>query len=109
MGRRAVEEITDKQKEILELIIKMTAENGYQPSRAELAVVTGTTRHAVSQKVKHLVSKGFLEQPEDGGGERCLRIRGVAFKASMTEDFVGPGVRDALEDVFSSEEMSWKS
>lgn len=79
-GRKKIEEITEKQREVLELIIRLTEQNGYQPTRDELAVIVGATRHAVTQRVWHLCRKGYLELPPHGG-ERCLRIPGISFKA----------------------------
>jgi DNA-binding MarR family transcriptional regulator len=99
MSRRPIEEITDKQLEILELLISSTVDNGYQPSQAELAVMTGTTRHAVSQKIKQLMLKGFLEQPQDGGGERCLKINGLVFGATLTKDWLTPSIKGVLQEI----------
>ena len=82
-GRKKIEEITEKQREVFELIIRLTEENGYQPSRDELAAIVGATRHAVTQRVWHLCRKGYLELPPNGG-ERCLRIPGIRFKAVLS-------------------------
>lgn len=99
MPRKPIEEITDKQREILELIIEGVQKNGYQPSRAELAMATGTTRHAVTTKINHLVNKGYLEVASQGG-ERCLRICGVAFTARLlTDEFLQAGVEKTLREI----------
>lgn len=101
MGRKAIEEVTEKQQEILDLIISMTVKNGYQPSQADLAVMTGTTRHAVSQKIKQLILKGFIQKPHEGGGERCLKINGVVFEAAMTKDWVAPDIKNVLVQIIN--------
>lgn len=101
MGRKAIEEVTEKQREILELLIQMTMENGYQPSRADLAMATGTTRHAVSVKIQHLVNKGFLKVV-DGGGERCLRILGVKFLPVRNNDVLQDDSEKVLGEILSS-------
>lgn len=98
-GRKPIEEITEKQKEILELIIDFVEKNGHQPSRDQLAVMVGATRHAVNQRIEHLVKKGYLDY-DSKGGERCLRIRGVGFAAHLIPDEVlESGVEQTLREI----------
>lgn len=100
-GRKPIEEITEKQREILELIINFVQENGYQPSRDQLAAMVGATRHAVNQRIEHLVNKGYLGF-DSKGGERCLRICGVTFKAKLTNEILNPEVSKTLKDIVFS-------
>lgn len=85
MGRKPQPEITDKQRELLRLIIQETEKNGCQPSRDELAVLLGTTKPAVTQKVQQLCRKGYLAMPAKKG-ERCLVIPGVVFRAEPADE-----------------------
>ncbi len=101
-GRKPIEEITEKQKEILELIIGFVQENGYQPSRDQLAAMVGATRHAVNQRIEHLVKKGYLGF-DLKGGERCLRIFGITFKAKLKNEVLKSEVSRTLKNIFSLE------
>jgi biotin operon repressor len=74
-----MDEISEKQKQVLDLIIRFTMNNGFQPNREELAQQTGTTRQAVSDKIKQLCRKGVLEISVESG-ERCMRIVGMKFE-----------------------------
>jgi len=97
-GRKPIEEITDKQKEVLKLIISLTEKNGYQPSRDELALIIGTTRHAVTQRVWQLEKKGYLEKPPQGG-ERCLRIPGISFRAVRNKQEIPEMNRGVVKEI----------
>lgn len=103
-GRKPIEEITEKQKEILELIIEYVQENGHQPSRDQLAAMVGATRHAVNQRIEHLVNKGYLGF-DSKGGERCLRIRGVAFTARLTDEVLNHDVAKTLKEIVWHKEI----
>ena len=97
-GRKPIEQITEKQREVLELVINFIEEKGYQPSRDELAAMVGATRHAVNQRIEHLINKGYLAY-ESKGGERCLRIRGVAFSARITDEVLSLDISKTLKEI----------
>jgi|APGre2960657404_1045060.scaffolds.fasta_scaffold08639_4 DNA-binding MarR family transcriptional regulator len=84
MGRKPDLEITDKQRQLLRLIVRETERNGCQPSREELAVLLGTSKPAVTQKIQQLCKKGYLAMPSKKR-ERCMIIPGVVFRAESTD------------------------
>lgn len=81
-GRKPAEGLTEKQREILKLMIAFVCRNGHQPTRDELAARTGTTPHAVTQKIWSLRDKGYLVMG-DSKTDRSLTIRGVRFEACL--------------------------
>jgi len=97
-GRKPIEEITDKQKEVLQMIVEFIQEKGYQPSRQDLADRMGITRHAATQRVWQLSRKGFVRlQP--GGGERCLILPGLRFEARIETPGLDAEHRQVLVEV----------
>jgi biotin operon repressor len=101
MGRHPIEEITEKQREVLRLIILETEKNGCQPSRDELAAKLGTTKHAVNQKVWQLCKKGYLV-PSTKKGERCLVIPGVRFRAELVDRSAASGNLRVIEEILEA-------
>jgi SOS-response transcriptional repressor LexA len=102
-GRKPIEEITEKQKEILVLIIDCIRQNGYQPSRDELAVAVGATSHAVTQRVDQLVRKGYLELAPSRG-ERRLRIPGLRFIATRNDDLIDSDNAATIDEILTNQE-----
>lgn len=99
-GRKPIEEITDKQREVLKMIISHVRDHGFQPSRQELAAQLGTTRHAATQRVWHLRDKGFV-QIEPGGAERCLGLPGLRFEAKIDPVGLSDEHRQVLEELLA--------
>jgi SOS-response transcriptional repressor LexA len=97
-GRKPIKEITDKQKEVLKLIVDWIEEKGYQPSREDLAVLVGTTRHAITQRIWHLARKGYVNLPKNGG-ERRLEIPGIRFVAVRNDDKINLENSEILAEI----------
>lgn len=99
-GRRPIEEITDKQRDTLKFIIDFVQKNGFQPSRQEMAMEIGATRHSATQRVWYLRDKGFVNAPPEGG-ERCLALRGIRFKAELDPAGLSDEHRQVLEEILA--------
>jgi SOS-response transcriptional repressor LexA len=52
--------LTDKQKEVYDIIIQYREKNGYPPSQNEIAEMKGITRTAVRDTLKALQAKGYI-------------------------------------------------
>lgn len=64
---------TKRQKEVLDCIRRLTAAQGYAPSRSEIARELGVgTQQAVDAHVKALIAKGWLQRTK--GSARTLRL-----------------------------------
>lgn len=68
-------ELTDKQKAMLASIINSIKNNGYQPSYDELAYEFSITKKAVSDMLRAIEKKGYIEIPERRG--RSIKIVSV--------------------------------
>lgn len=99
-GRKPIEEVTDKQRETLRFIIEFVQANGFQPSRQEMAMETGTTRHSATQRVWQLRDKGYVVLPP-GGGERCLALPGLRFKAELAPADLSIEHRQVLQEILA--------
>jgi repressor LexA len=72
---RAMENLTDRQSEILKLIRELTESTGYPPTRAEIARSMGfRSVNAAEQHLRALERKGVLEI--SSGASRGIRLRG---------------------------------
>jgi repressor LexA len=54
------QELTDKQREIYDIIIQYREKNGYPPSQNEIAEIKGVTRTAIRDYLKALKAKGYI-------------------------------------------------
>ena len=55
-----MKELTDKQKEVLDVIKEFTEKKGYQPSLDEIGEILDKSRYAVYQHIKAAEKKGFV-------------------------------------------------
>jgi repressor LexA len=67
-------ELTDKQKQVLEAIRKYQAENGYPPTVRELAEMFGQTSTAGIYKILLLLQKKGVLKKRQGGKSRSLNV-----------------------------------
>ncbi len=65
--------LTERQREVLEVVARWQAEHGYPPTVRELAGVLGIQVGAVQRHLEALQRKGFLER--EPGKRRALRVR----------------------------------
>jgi len=77
--------VTEAEGEVFSYIVEFVKQYGYQPSCTEIAAHFGVTRAAISQRIKRLASKGFVELP-GVYQDRCLRLKNVRFEAIFTEE-----------------------
>ena len=79
-GERALTPPTPRQRDVLALIVRLTAERGFAPSRAEIASAMGwRSTHAVRAHVDELERKGYLARTP--GVARSLRVLRVPDEA----------------------------
>lgn len=64
--------LTDRQREVLSLIIRLIGEQGGSPSTAEVAAELGVSRAAADQHIAALVRKGRLARV--AGQARNIRV-----------------------------------
>lgn len=68
-----MEKLTDRQKDILEVIKKQIAKNGFPPTVREIGKEAGLTSSATTHfHIKKLIEKGYLKQ--DGTKNRTLEL-----------------------------------
>lgn len=64
--------MTEKQQQIFDFIVWFQSETGYPPSRSEMATAFGVAVNAISDRLKAIERKGFIEV--DKGISRGIRI-----------------------------------
>lgn len=69
--------LTQREQELLQLIVAFVSERGYPPTREELMARTGRSRHAVDRPLLGLRNKGRVALD---GGWRALRILGLRWR-----------------------------
>lgn len=68
-----MEELTSRQKDILDVIMKETATKGYPPTVREIGSILGLTSPAtIHFHLKKLISKGYIKQ--DGTKNRTIEV-----------------------------------
>jgi repressor LexA len=70
-----VEELSPRQREILDFIVATVDQSGVVPSYREIGGALGIeSTNAVSDHLKALIRKGFLERVGEPGRPRSLRL-----------------------------------
>lgn len=71
------DQLTDKQQEVYDFIVKCVEENGYQPSLQEIGDHFGVDKNAIFMRVKGLAEKGWVRQskPKKDRALTLLRVR----------------------------------
>jgi repressor LexA len=77
-------ELSEKQREVLEFLVRFIEENGYQPSLKEMAEFFGITKKALRDRIMQLRAKGYVNVPAERQ-ERCLKLSNLRFKAVFVE------------------------
>jgi DNA-binding IclR family transcriptional regulator len=70
-NQRGVERAQRQMSQLLDVVETYIEENGYSPTRAEIAERMGLSERTVIRYVKRLVEDGRLEE---GSGQRTLRL-----------------------------------
>lgn len=74
MGRSYQEPLTDRQCEVLRLIVTLTKRQGFPPTRREIAQALGIGANAATGHLASLAKKGVIELvPHITRGIRVLR------------------------------------
>jgi repressor LexA len=69
------EELSPRQREILDFVMSAVEQDGVVPSYREIGAALGiTSTNAVSDHLKALIRKGYLERVGDPGRPRSLRL-----------------------------------
>lgn len=92
MTFKRVEEVTPKQLELYDFLVRHVEQFGYQPSLKEMGEAFGVTRNAVKDRVKQLVHKGLVALPAVYQ-DRCLGLPGLRFAAAHLPAPGGLGAR----------------
>ncbi len=75
MSVSPAEELSPRQREILDFVVSSVEQGGVVPSYREIGQALGiTSTNAVSDHLKALIRKGYLERVGDPGRPRSLRI-----------------------------------
>src|SRR5688572_27813836 len=70
-----VEDLSPRQREILDFVVAQVAQSGVVPSYREIGGALGIeSTNAVSDHLKALIRKGYLERVGDPGRPRSLRL-----------------------------------
>jgi SOS-response transcriptional repressor LexA len=96
MTFKRVEEITEKQGEVLNFLIDHVSKYGYQPSIGEMAKEFGITHVAMADRIRQLASKGVLDLPGPRQ-ERCFLLRHYRFSPVLVEDLDCPAAAELDE------------
>lgn len=73
--REGVEELSPRQREILDFVVAAVEQDGVVPSYREIGSALGiASTNAVSDHLKALIRKGYLERVGDPGRPRSLRL-----------------------------------
>jgi predicted transcriptional regulator len=72
--------VSEKQFEVVQIIIEHVEKHGFQPTHGEIGDVLGITKTAVRQRLLEAAARGFIEVPVRGR-ERAVIIKGLRFKA----------------------------
>jgi hypothetical protein len=90
-------ELSEKQAELLNHLIRHVEQHGYQPSMTEMGeALGGITAKAVRDRLHQLARKGFVELSQKHV-DRSIRLRYVKFTAVFDEQFNQPPPSAAVE------------
>ncbi len=73
MPRKPIEDVTDRQVEVIRAIDRFVGQNGFPPSMKELAAILSIAPASVHERVVHLVNKGYLAKAP--GKARSLVVK----------------------------------
>ena len=71
-------DLTDREKQLLQLITAFVSERGYPPTRDELAALTGTrSARVIERRLVQLHAKGKIHRDQT---HRGIRVAGIRWK-----------------------------
>ena len=62
MSRKPIQEVTQRQQEVIVAIDLFVKEKGFSPSIKELASILNISPASVHERIVHLVNKGYLSR-----------------------------------------------
>lgn len=82
-----MEELSPRQRDILDFIVAQVAQSGVVPSYREIGAALGIdSTNAVSDHIKALIRKGYVERVGDPGRPRSLRLTNRAANFLADDD-----------------------
>lgn len=84
MGRKVSVDPTPKQVEVFKFLIRYVEQHGFQPSQQEMAEALEVTQNAVSERLRGLAQRGYIDMPNDR--ERSIIFKNVKFRAVFSSE-----------------------